>query len=97
MPTYKLEFLASAAKDWRKLDSSVQSQFEKKLREHLAHPHVVALRLRELRNCYKIKLRKSGFRLIYRVDDDRIVVIVITVGKREQSEAYATAAKRLES
>ena len=95
MPTYKLEFLASAAKDWRKLDSSVQSQFEKKLREHLAHPHVVASRLRELRNCYKIKLRKSGFRLIYRVDDDRVLVIVIAVGKREGNEAYESAAKRL--
>ena len=95
MPTYKLEFLASAAKDWRKLDSSVQSQFEKKLREHLAHPHVVASRLRELRNCYKIKLLKSGFRLIYRVDDDRVLVIVIAVGKREGNEAYESAAKRL--
>ena len=95
MPTYKLEFLASAAKDWRKLDSSVQSQFEKKLREHLAHPHVVASRLRELRNCYKIKLRKSGFRLIYRVDDDRIVVIVVAVGKRGSDEACNVAARRL--
>jgi len=61
----------------------------------LAHPRVPAARLRELPDCYKIKLRKAGYRLIYRVVDDRLVVIVLAVGKRERDEAYDAAAGRL--
>jgi len=48
-----------------------------------------------LPDCYKIKLRKAGYRLIYRVVDDRLVVIVLAVGKRERDEAYDAAAGRL--
>ena len=95
MPTYRLEFVPSALKEWRKLGATVRNQFSKKLGERLAAPRVPSARLSELPDCYKIKLRKAGFRLVYRVDDERIVVIVIAVGKRERSEAYKTAARRL--
>ena len=95
MPTYRLEFLPSALKEWRKLGATVRNQFARKLDERLATPHVPSARLSEFPDCYKIKLRKVGYRLVYRVDDDRIVVIVIAVGKRERNEAYKTAAKRI--
>ena len=95
MPTYRLEFLPSALKEWRKLGATVRNQFAKKLDERLAAPRIPAARLSEFPDCYKIKLRKAGYRLIYRVDDDRIVVLVIAVGKRERSEAYKAAAKRI--
>lgn len=95
LPIFRLEFRPEAIKEWRKLDSSIKSQFEKKLRERLTHPRVVSARLRELPDCYKIKLRKAGYRLVYRVDGDRIVIIVIAVGRRERNEAYKSAATRL--
>lgn len=95
MTTYRLIFKAEALREWKRLDSSVRAQFQKKLRERLSHPRVVAARLRELSDCYKIKLRKAGYRLIYSVDDDRVVVIVIAIGKREGNEAYDAAAGRL--
>lgn len=95
MPIFRLEFRPQAIREWRKLDSGTKTQFEKKLRERLAHPRVPAARLRELPDCYKIKLRKAGYRLIYRVVDDRLVVIVLAVGKRERNEAYDAAAGRL--
>jgi mRNA interferase RelE/StbE len=93
---YKLEFLPSAIKEWRKLDSSVRSQFEKRLEERLAQPRIASARLRELPNCYKIKLKSAGYRLVYRVDDDRIVVIVVAVGRRERNAVYKTASRRLD-
>jgi mRNA interferase RelE/StbE len=93
---YKLEFLPSAIKEWRKLDSSVRSQFEKKLEERLAQPRIASARLRELPNCYKIKLKSAGYRLIYRVDDQRIVVIVVVVGRRERNAVYKVASRRLD-
>ena len=95
MPTFRLEFLPSALKEWRKLGATVRNQFAKKLDERLAAPRIPSARLSEFPDCYKIKLRKAGYRLVYRVDDDRIVVIVIAVAKRERNDAYKAAAKRL--
>ena len=42
----------------------------------------------------KIKLKASGYRLIYRIEDERVVVVVVSVGKRERSEVYESAKKR---
>ena len=95
MTTYKLTFLRDAEKEWKKLDKTVQTQFAKKLRERLGNPRVPSARLNDMPNCYKIKLRKVGYRLVYRVFDDRIVVQVVAVGKHERNEAYAAAAGRL--
>lgn len=95
MPIYRLEFLPSALKEWRKLGATVRNQFAKKLAERLAAPRVPSARLSEFPDCYKIKLRKAGYRLVYRVDDGRIVVLVIVVGRRERNEAYKSAAGRL--
>jgi mRNA interferase RelE/StbE len=38
---------------------------------------------------------KAGYRLVYQVDDNRIVVIVVAVGKRENFTVYRAATKRL--
>lgn len=95
MPIYKLEFLPSALKEWRKLGATVRNQFAKKLDERLAAPRIPSARLSEFPDCYKIKLRKAGYRLVYRVDDDRIVVFVIAIGQRERNEVYKSAAGRL--
>ena len=67
----------------------------KKLTQRLANPPVPAAKLFGLPDCYKIKLRSAGFRLVYRVFDDRIVVQVIAVGKRDKDEVYNDAAKRV--
>ena len=96
LPTYRLEFLPSALKEWRKLGATVRNQFAKKLDERLAAPRVPSARLSEFPDCYKIKLRKAGYRLVYRVDDDRIVIIVIAVGRRERNAVYKSAAGRID-
>ncbi|MBN3186368.1 hypothetical protein H4F65_09925 [Pectobacterium brasiliense] len=46
-------------------------------------------------DCYKIKLRSAGYRLVYQVFEHEIVVLVLVVGKRERSEVYQTAKDRL--
>lgn len=47
-------------------------------------------------DCYKIKLRASGFRLVYQVHGKVLVVTVIAVGKRENGLIYLAAKKRLQ-
>jgi len=93
--TYKLEFDPRAWKEWNKLGDTVRQQFKKKLAEVLVYPRIEANRLRELPDCYKIKLRSAGYRLIYQVRDKQITIFVVAVGKREGAEAYKDADKRL--
>jgi mRNA interferase RelE/StbE len=48
----------------------------------------------DLQNTYKIKLRDMGYRLVYEVIDQRLVVLVIAIGRRDHDEAYQIAVKR---
>lgn len=92
--SYELAFLPSARKEWDKLGATVREQFKKKLVERLAAPRVVADALSGMADHYKIKLRSAGYRLVYRVEDQTVTVIVVAVGKRERSTVYRTARKR---
>lgn len=69
--------------------------FKKKLAERLEQPRVPAARLHGLPDCYKIKLRAMGYRLVCQVDDTAVLVVVIAVGKREHESVYRTTHKRL--
>ena len=91
---YELLFHPDALTEWGKLDKSVREQFKKKLAERLQNPHVPSARLAGRSNRYKIKLRSSGYRLVYDVVDSRLIVTVVTVGKRERSAVYKAAANR---
>lgn len=93
--TYSLEFDARALKEWHKLGDTIRQQFKKKLAEVLEHPPIEANRLHSLPDCYKIKLRSNGYRLVYQVIDQEVVVFVVAVDKREREQAYRKAAERL--
>lgn len=92
--SYELAFNVQAKKEWDKLAAPVKAQFKKKLIERLKNPHVETARLNGMKDCYKIKLRAAGFRLVYQVDDCVILVTVIAVGKRERNQVYKAAIKR---
>ncbi len=87
--------LRQKLKEWGKLGDTVRQQFKKKLAEVLLNPRIEANKLRDLPDCYKIKLRTSGYRMIYQVRDEQITVFIVAVGKREGKKAYKEADKRL--
>ena len=93
--SYSLEFVESALKEWRKLAPPIREQFKKKLAERLDHPRVPSARLHNLPDCYKIKLRTAGYRLVYQVNDKVVVVTVIAVGKRDKLQVYRAASERV--
>jgi mRNA interferase RelE/StbE len=93
--TYKLLFKEQALEEWNKLDQTVREQFAKKLRTLKENPRIDSARLSGLKNCYKIKLRKAGYRLVYEVREKEVVILIVAIGKRERNEVYKTAAKRL--
>lgn len=92
--SYKLKFLPTALKEWKKLDNSIQIQLKKKLKERLENPHVPNSQLSGFENHYKIKLRASGYRLVYEVIDNELYVLVIAVGRRDKDLVYKKARSR---
>lgn len=93
--SYRLVFKLQAKKEWDKLDATIREQFKKKLVERIAEPRVESSRLSGMQNCYKIKLRSAGYRLVYQVRDIELVVAIVAVGKRERNAAYNAAVKRI--
>ncbi len=93
---YRLQFLPEALKEWEALDGSIKAPLRAALKKRLENPHVPSAVLgSELAGCYKIKLRKQGYRLVYVVEDDVLVVIVLAIGIRERLAAYENALKGL--
>ncbi len=92
--SYKIKFLPSALKEWKKLAPPIQKQFKKKLEERTKNPRNKASQLRGFKDVYKIKLRSVGYRLVYEVNDNEIVIYVIAVGKRERGLVYSKAEER---
>ena len=93
--TYRLVFKTDAKKEWDKLDKPIREQFKKKLAERIVQPRIESSRLNGMQDCYKIKLRSAGFRLVYQVRDNELIVSVIAVGKRERNHVYRSAVKRI--
>jgi mRNA interferase RelE/StbE len=94
--SYKLKFVPAAWAEWNALDGSVKVVLRKLLKKRLERPHVPGAELHgDLTNCYKIKLLKQGYRLVYQVEDDVLVVLVLAVAKREDMAVYQSAVSRL--
>lgn len=92
--SFKLRFHELALAEWQKLDSTLREQFKKKLAERLEHPRVPSAALAGLPDCYKIKLRKAGYRMVYHVADETVFVTVLAVGRRDRLKIYIEASRR---
>jgi mRNA interferase RelE/StbE len=93
---FRLKFLPEALVEWNALDGSVKEVLRKALKKRLLQPRLPGAELHgSLRDCYKIKLRKQGYRLVYSVDDGELVVLVLAVDKREDMLVYRSALARL--
>jgi mRNA interferase RelE/StbE len=92
--TYKLILKKEAVKEWNSLTPTIKQQFKKKLTERLECPHVPSAKLRGMANFYKIKLRNIGYRLVYEVRDQEVVVVIVAVGKRDKNIVYKKAMER---
>ncbi len=92
---YELYFHPLALKEWNKLSQELQSQFKKLLKRRLENPHVISAKLgKPLLDCYKIKLLQAGYRLVYQINDNKMTLLVIAVGKRNKNKIYDLAESR---
>ncbi len=93
--SYDLKFLPIALKEWKKTPPNIQAQFKQKLRERLNNPHVPSAKLSGYNSVYKIKLRTVGYRLVYEVIDNELVVYVLAIGKRDKNAVYHKLKSRI--
>ncbi len=90
--SYELAIHPDAEKEWGKLDGSIKRRFKEKLaKERLISPRVEKDALRELPDCYKIKITTPQFRLIYHVND--ALLTILSVASRD--DVYDELRERL--
>lgn len=81
---YELAIHPDAEKEWAKLDGIIKRRFKEKLAKvRLTRPRVAKYALRELPDCYKIKITTAQFRLIYHVNDAKNLLTILSVATRE--------------
>jgi mRNA interferase RelE/StbE len=74
------------------LGGSIRELFKKKFNERVANPIVPSAKLTTMSDCYKIKSRGPGYRLVYH---NEFVIVVIAVGKRDKNQVYKIAGSRI--
>lgn len=86
---YQVEFASSAAKELAKLVKKIQPKDSKRIRDKIEslksdpRPHGVE----KLTNAEGLlRVREGDYRIIYKVDDDVLTVLIIRIGNR--SEVY---------
>ena len=98
---WKISFLDEAVDDFSALDHSKQIEVAKALDKVKENP----LPLQEggygkplggnLAGCCKIKLKKSGIRIIYKIERVEQEMIIVVIGFRHNFDVYKIAEDRL--
>lgn len=96
---YKVEFLPEAAREFDALDGSLKKIAAKQLdklaeRPELGEPLGRRMGI-DLTGYRKIYFGKKSYRIVYEVRKQRLVILVIGIGKREREEIYREVSDRL--
>ncbi len=85
-PQWRVEFDRDAARDLRKLDHTAQQQILRYLRQRIATAEDPRRFGRALTNDLKglWRYRVGDFRIVAKIEDDRFIVLVLTVGHRRE-------------
>lgn len=96
---YKVEFLPEAAREFEALDGSLKKVAAKQIEKLAERPEVgepLGKRMGiDLTGYRKTYFGKRGYRIVYEIQRQRLVVLIIGIGKRERAEIYKEIAQRL--
>ncbi len=79
---YQIVFAKQAAKTLRKVPQNVARLIRKKLEDIASDPHAQHNNVTKLRNRSGYRLRVGDWRVIYEIEDERMVIHVLEVGSR---------------
>jgi len=96
---YKFEFHPEAKEELKKLNNSIQILFTKKLKQILNAPEI-GINLGNKNNLKLAGLRKVYFnnkkhRIVYETIEDKVIIYIVAVGKREEMDVYKKADSRV--
>jgi len=105
MKHWGVDFLPEAEKDRASLDASLRIQVDKAIRKASQNPLPKSeggygnplghKQGRNLTGLLKIKLQKSGIRIVYRLVRENETMCIIVVAARADNEVYQIAGNRL--
>ena len=104
---WKVIYLPEALEDFRKLDGSQKNLVYKAIAKVQKNPlpadeggygrPLGNKRGVDLRGLLKIKLRGAGIRIVYQLIRHQDQLLIVVIGAREDNEAYALAARRMQN
>ena len=83
--------------DLRELPHMVRDEVREWLEKLESSPYLGQPLERELRGARKLYVCQAQYRIIYMIHQCKLHVLIIAIGKREDSEVYRIAKKRLET
>ena len=83
MTEYKIELLKSAIKELSKLPRNVQERIRDKIDTLKINPYPSGIK--KLKNGQgRLRIRVGEYRIIYKIEKDILVILVIKIGHRRQ-------------
>ena len=102
---WQVQFLEAAQKDFERLDGSQKQETAKAICKVSQNPlpaskggygkPLGAHADTNLVGLLKIKLKRAGIRIVYKLVQDRDHMLIIVIGLRSDSAVYKTAARRI--
>lgn len=77
---YAVELVPSAARTLSKLEAAVRRRIVRRIDRLRQDPRRDAVKLRGAEDIWRARV--GDYRILYRVEDDRLVVLVISIGHR---------------
>jgi len=96
---YEVKFLPEAAREFEALDGSLKKLAAKQIDKLAEKPELgepLGKRMGiDLTGYRKIYFGKRGYRIVYEIQRQKLVILIIGIGKRERAEIYREVAQRL--
>lgn len=83
MTEYKIEFLRKTKKELSKLPFNIQKQISKRIESLKINPYPADVK--QLKNSNGLlRIRVGDYRIIYRINNEILVIVVIKIGHRSK-------------
>ena len=96
---YRVEFLPEAAREFEALDGSLKKLAARQIEKLVERPELgesLGNKMGiDLTGYRKVYFGKKGYRIVYEIQQQRLIVLIVGIGKRERAEIYREVARRL--
>jgi mRNA interferase RelE/StbE len=93
---YKILFIEDAYEDLQKLDKSIQIEAIKVIKKLKENPYFGKPLKGNLKGFYKIYFFKKKYRMVYTIRENKLLILIVGIGKRDKEKIYKLIEKRRE-